>query len=120
MCRLRIYLIGIFLNPKKYDILRGVIIMAADSVILGIIIGVLAAIVYSLRVLILLERRIARMDLNIESLTNRVLREELIIEKEEQDIVRKLGVKSRSPAKKPVKKATKKVVKKSTKKSKKR
>ena len=55
--------------------------MAADSVILGIIIGVLAAIVYSLRVLILLERRIARMDLNIESLTNRILREELIIEK---------------------------------------
>ena len=30
--------------------------MAADTVILGIIIGTLAAIVYSLRVLILLER----------------------------------------------------------------
>lgn len=94
--------------------------MAADSVILGIIIGVLAAIVYSLRVLILLERRIARMDLNIESLTNRVLREELIIEKEEKEIQRKLGVKSRSPTKKPVKKTTKKTVKKSTKKTKKR
>lgn len=88
--------------------------MAADSVILGIIIGVLAAIVYSLRVLILLERRIARMDLNIESLTNRILREELLIEKQERDIERRLSssksVKkaTKAPAKKPVKKATKK------------
>ena len=47
--------------------------MAADTVILGIIIGTLAAIVYSLRVLILLERRIARMDLNIESLTRKMV-----------------------------------------------
>jgi len=88
--------------------------MAADSVILGIIIGVLAAIVYSLRVLILLERRIARMDLNIESLTNRILREELIIEKEERNLARKPMSKS-SPKKKAktVKKSTaKKTVKK--------
>ncbi|MBN1175007.1 hypothetical protein JXA48_00015 [Candidatus Woesearchaeota archaeon] len=94
--------------------------MAADSVILGIIIGVLAAIVYSLRVLILLERRIARMDLNIESLTNRILREELIIEKEEKEIERRVVSKSsakRKPAKKAVKAPAKK---KTTKKSKKR
>lgn len=78
--------------------------MAADSVILGIIIGVLAAIVYSLRVLILLERRIARMDLNIESLTNRVLREELIVEKEEKAIESKLAISKRKAKKTPAKK----------------
>lgn len=85
--------------------------MAADSVILGIIIGVLAAIVYSLRVLILLERRIARMDLNIESLTNRILREELIIEKEEKSIEQRLGLVERKTTTKPVKKAAKKAAK---------
>ena len=45
-----------------------------DSVILGIIIGTLAAIVYSLRVLILLERRIARIDKHIEAMTKHTLR----------------------------------------------
>jgi hypothetical protein len=40
--------------------------MALDSIILAIIIGTLAAIVYSLRVLVLLERRISRMDENLE------------------------------------------------------
>ncbi|MFP4523057.1 MAG: hypothetical protein ACOCQQ_00685 [Candidatus Nanoarchaeia archaeon] len=74
--------------------------MAADSVILGIIIGTLAAIVYSLRVLILLERRISRMDLNIESLTQRILREELRIEKEENIIEAKLGLINKAPVKK--------------------
>ena len=69
--------------------------MAVDTVILGIIIGTLAAIVYSLRVLILLERRIARMDLNIEALTQRILREELKLEKEEQTIEKKLKLQLR-------------------------
>lgn len=84
--------------------------MAVDTVILGIIIGTLAAIVYSLRVLILLERRIARMDLNIEALTNRILREELIIEREERMIESKLGMNKKQPAKKKSskKKTTKK------------
>ena len=86
--------------------------MGADTVILGIIIGTLAAIVYSLRVLILLERRIARMDLNIETLTRRVLREELVIEREERRIEKKLGIGRKSApkraAKKPAKRATKK------------
>ena len=85
--------------------------MAADTVILGIIIGTLAAIVYSLRVLILLERRIARMDLNIETLTRRVLREELVIEKEEKFIEKKLGARKSAP-KKAAKKSTKKAAKK--------
>jgi hypothetical protein len=90
--------------------------MAADTIILGIIIGTLAAIVYSLRVLILLERRIARMDLNIEALTQRILREELKIEKEEKLIEQDLALllskaKKRKPATKK-KSAKKKVAKK--------
>jgi hypothetical protein len=51
------------------------------EVILAIIIGTLAAIVYSLRVLILLERRIANMEENVLRLTRKVLNEELVIEK---------------------------------------
>ncbi len=51
------------------------------EVILAVIIGTLAAIVYSLRVLILLERRVASMEANIQKMTNRVLREESAIAK---------------------------------------
>jgi hypothetical protein len=51
------------------------------EVILAIIIGTLAAIVYSLRVLILLERRVASMEGNIHKLTAKVLKEEMVIEK---------------------------------------
>lgn len=49
--------------------------------ILAVIIGTLAAIVYSLRVLILLERRVASMEMNIQKLTTKILKEELTIEK---------------------------------------
>ncbi len=59
-----------------------------EPIILSIIIGTLAAIVYSLRVLILLERRISRMDENIELLTRKILEEEVKIEKVEEDIKR--------------------------------
>ena len=51
------------------------------EVILAVIIGTLAAIVYSLRVLILLERRVAGMEQNIQRLTAKVLQEELKIER---------------------------------------
>lgn len=74
--------------------------MAADPVILGIIIGVLAAILYSLRVLILVERRIARLELNIEVLVQKVFKEEQGVENEEEKLAneektigQKLGVK---------------------------
>ena len=50
------------------------------EVILAVIIGTLAAIVYSLRVLIMLERRVASMESNIEKMTGRVLKEEVKIE----------------------------------------
>ena len=51
------------------------------EVILAIIIGTLFAIVYCLRVLILLERRIASVESNIQKLTSKVLQEETIIER---------------------------------------
>ena len=51
------------------------------AVILAIIIGTLAAIVYSLRVLILLERRIARIDTHIELMAKSILKDEQEIEK---------------------------------------
>lgn len=57
--------------------------MAADlsTVILAIIIGTLAAIVYSLRVLVLMERRVARIDKHIEMLAEKIFVEEMKIEK---------------------------------------
>ena len=51
------------------------------EVILAVIVGTLAAIVYSLRVLILLERRVASMEENIQKLTMKVLKEETVIER---------------------------------------
>ena len=55
--------------------------LAIEQLILYIILGTLAAIVYSLRVLVLLERRISKMDENIQKITKRVLTEELKIER---------------------------------------
>ena len=49
--------------------------------ILAVILGTLLAIVYSLRVLILLERRVASMEMNIQKLTQKVLKEEVNIQK---------------------------------------
>ena len=41
-------------------------VSGVDTVILAIIIGTLAAIVYSLRIMVLMERRIAKIDINLE------------------------------------------------------
>ena len=51
--------------------------MDVEGVILSIIIGTLAAIVYSLRILVLLERRMARLDINVEKIVRRIEKEEL-------------------------------------------
>lgn len=51
------------------------------TVILAIIIGTLAAIVYSLRILILMERRMGNIEKHIEGLTKKILQEEYKIEK---------------------------------------
>ncbi len=51
------------------------------EVILAIIIGTLAAIVYSLHFLVRMERRIAGMEKNIQKVTSRILKEEIKIER---------------------------------------
>jgi len=56
--------------------------LTIEGVTLSIIVGTLAAIVYCLRILVILERRIARMDLNLESLVKQVMDEEVKIEKQ--------------------------------------
>ncbi|OIO61397.1 hypothetical protein COY26_04025 [Candidatus Woesearchaeota archaeon CG_4_10_14_0_2_um_filter_33_10] len=50
--------------------------MALETTILWVILGTLVAIVYSLRILVLLERRIARMDENLVRITNNIISEE--------------------------------------------
>ncbi len=53
---------------------------AGVRIILYIMVGTLAAIVYSLRVLVLLERRVANMEMHIETIAEKSLREEYKIE----------------------------------------
>ena len=58
-----------------------VAVLGIPEVTLSIIIGVLVAIVYSLRVLVLMDRKIARVENHIEKIAAAVLREETSIEK---------------------------------------
>jgi len=59
--------------------------MAVDDMVLritlAVIVGTLAAIVYSIRVLILMERRVARIEEHMDALIHKVLAEEQTIEK---------------------------------------
>jgi len=55
--------------------------LTIEQLILCVIIGTLAAIVYSLRILVLMERRVARVEEHLEQIVAKVLKEELIIEK---------------------------------------
>jgi hypothetical protein len=50
-------------------------------VTLAVIIGTLAAIVYSLRVLVLVERRVAKIEAHLDGLMHKVIGEELKIER---------------------------------------
>ncbi|MFT4304894.1 MAG: hypothetical protein ACMXX8_02280 [Candidatus Woesearchaeota archaeon] len=59
-------------------------------VMLAIIIGVLAAVVYSLRILVLLERRIGRIDLHIERMVEKIAKEEIVIENKENEILKEI------------------------------
>jgi|TARA_B100001971_G_C18161511_1_gene521649 hypothetical protein len=52
-----------------------------QGVTLSLIIGTLFAIVYALRVLVLMERRMGRIELHIEKIAERIIREELKIER---------------------------------------
>ena len=56
-------------------------VLGVQEVTLAIIVGTLAAIVYSLRILVLMERRIARREMHIENVVGKVMKEELKIEK---------------------------------------
>jgi len=56
-------------------------VLSTDQVILAVIIGTLAAIIYSLRVLVLMERRVARMEAHIENVATKLLAEEIKIER---------------------------------------
>lgn len=53
-----------------------------QNLILAVIIGTLAAIVYSLRVLVIMERRIASIENHIERVIEKIMKEEIVIEKE--------------------------------------
>ena len=55
--------------------------LTVQGVTLAIIIGTLAAIVYALRVMVYMERRIARIELHIEHVVDRIIKEELKIER---------------------------------------
>jgi len=55
--------------------------MALQEITLAIIIGALAAIIYALRVLVLMERRVERIEMHIENLANKIVKEEVRIKK---------------------------------------
>lgn len=53
-------------------------------IILAIIVGTLMAIVYSLRVLVLMERRIARIEVHIENVVSRLLKKKAAKQKKKR------------------------------------
>jgi len=59
--------------------------MAVDDMVmritLAVIVGTLAAIVYCIRVLILMERRVARIEGHLDNIAHKILIEEQAIEK---------------------------------------
>ena len=69
------------------------------GVTLAVVIGTLAAIVYSLRILVLLERRIARIDKHIELMSLTIVKDENKELKEESRIESMLGKRSARTAK---------------------
>jgi len=50
-------------------------------IVLAVIVGVMFGIVYCMRVLVLMERRVARIEEHINKVVNKILLEELKIEK---------------------------------------
>ncbi|HII30265.1 hypothetical protein COT48_00205 [Candidatus Woesearchaeota archaeon CG08_land_8_20_14_0_20_47_9] len=61
-------------------------IQQMQFIILSIIVGTLMAIVYSLRVLVMMDRKIARMELNLLKIAQVVAEEEVRVEKEQEHI----------------------------------
>ena len=64
--------------------------LTTEQVILAIIVGTLFAIIYSLRILVLVERRMARMDENLLAITRKIVSGEARIEKEEKAIMKSM------------------------------
>jgi len=54
---------------------------SVETIILAVIIGTLAAVVYSLRMLVLMGRSIARIEMHIERVVDKIMKEELKIER---------------------------------------
>jgi hypothetical protein len=55
--------------------------LGLSELTLLVIVGTLAAIVYALRILVMMERRIANMEGHVERVATKILKEELKIEK---------------------------------------
>ena len=55
-------------------------LLTVQEITLAIIVGTLFAIVYALRVLVSMERRMARIEMHIERVVEKVIKEELKIE----------------------------------------
>ena len=55
--------------------------ITVEQVTLAVILGTLGAIVYSLRILVLMERRIARIEMHIERVVDKIVKEEITIER---------------------------------------
>ena len=82
--------------------------LGLEGVTIAIITGTLFAIVYSLRILVLLERRIARMDENLLKITHKIQVEEMKIEHEEAKIEAMLRKRTPATRSKPSKAKKKK------------
>ena len=54
---------------------------SVETIILAVIIGTLAAVVYSLRMLVLMGRSIARIEVHIERVVDKIMKEEMKIER---------------------------------------
>jgi len=74
-----------------------------ESVTNAVIIGTLLAIVWSLRILVLLERRVKRMDENLYRIVMKIENEEMRIEKEEKIIQGEIDYLDRHSGKKTAK-----------------
>ena len=56
-------------------------VLGVQEITLAIIVGTLAGIVYCLRVMVLMERRIARIEMHIEGVVEKIMKEEIKIER---------------------------------------
>jgi len=69
-------------NDALFVFVRGEkMALGVPEITLSIIVGTLAAIVYSLRVLVLMDRRMERIEVHIEKMAEKIVKEELRIEK---------------------------------------